>query len=243
MAFRENPIIIRGPERAAIRAFRSETRETMLKRQQVFLGVGLPAQEKRLLRELRIARRSAGTGESYDIERHYALARLCNRITLQTAHTRHTSGQENRTRRDAMSETTSRPKVVKSDAEWQKELTPEQYYITRKHGTEPAWTGPYLQEKSKGVYNCVGCGAPLFSSATKYESGSGWPSFYQPIEKGAVSEHADGSFLMRRTEIRCATCDAHLGHVFPDGPQPTGQRYCMNGHALKLKKADDAGTK
>ena len=138
-----------------------------------------------------------------------------------------------------MSDTTDRPKVVKSDEEWQKILTPEQYHITRKHGTEPAWTGPYLNEKSKGTYTCVGCGAPLFSSDTKYESGSGWPSFYAPIDKEAVSAHSDNAFLMRRTEIRCASCEAHLGHVFPDGPNPTGQRFCMNGHALKLKKADD----
>ncbi len=141
-----------------------------------------------------------------------------------------------------MSET-NRPKVVKSDAEWQQELTPEQYQITRKHGTEPAWTGPYLNEKSKGVYNCVACGAPLFASDTKYDSGSGWPSFYQPIERGAVSEHHDNSYLMRRTEIRCASCEAHLGHVFPDGPNPTGMRYCMNGHALKLRKTDEQGGK
>jgi len=138
-----------------------------------------------------------------------------------------------------MSDTTDRPKVVKTDEEWQKILTPEQYHITRKHGTEPAWTGPYLNEKSKGTYTCVGCGAPLFSSDTKYESGSGWPSFYAPIDKNAVSAHQDNAFLMRRTEIRCASCEAHLGHVFPDGPNPTGQRFCMNGHALKLKKADD----
>jgi peptide-methionine (R)-S-oxide reductase len=138
-----------------------------------------------------------------------------------------------------MSDTTHRPKVVKTDEEWRKVLTPEQYHITRKHGTEPAWTGPYLNEKSKGTYTCVACGEPLFSSDTKYDSGSGWPSFYAPIENGAVSAHQDNSFLMRRTEIRCASCEAHLGHVFPDGPNPTGQRYCMNGHALKLKKADD----
>lgn len=141
-----------------------------------------------------------------------------------------------------MSEAENRPKVVKSDAEWQKELTPEQYYITRKHGTEPAWTGPYLHEKSQGVYKCVACGAPLFSSDAKYESGSGWPSFYQAIDTGAVAEHQDNSFLMRRTEIRCATCEAHLGHVFPDGPNPTGLRYCTNGHALKLQKADDTNS-
>lgn len=142
-----------------------------------------------------------------------------------------------------MSETENRPKVVKSDAEWQKELTPEQYYITRQHGTEPAWTGPYLHEKSRGIYKCVACGTPLFSSGAKYDSGSGWPSFYEAIDRDAVSEHQDNSFLMRRTEIRCATCEAHLGHVFPDGPNPTGLRYCTNGHALKLQKTDDTNSK
>jgi peptide-methionine (R)-S-oxide reductase len=243
MSFRKRPVIIRGPEYAAIRAFRSETRDEMLRRQQAFLGAKLAGQEARLSRALRAERRAAASGMGYDLARHFALARLCSDGTLRAPHTRHISEPENRTRRKTMSETTNRPKVVKSDAEWQKELTPEQYYITRKHGTEPAWTGPYLNEKSKGVYQCVGCGAPLFSSETKYESGSGWPSFYQPIEKNAVSEHSDNSFLMRRTEIRCASCEAHLGHVFPDGPNPTGQRYCMNGHALKLKKADDKDSK
>jgi peptide-methionine (R)-S-oxide reductase len=238
MPFRERPIIIRGPKHAAIRAFRSETREEMLLREMRFLGAGLTGQMPRLTRALRAERRAAANGASYDLSRHFALARLCTGGGLRTQKTKHTSEPEIRTGRRRMTET-NRPKVVKSDAEWQKELTPEQYYITRKHGTEPAWTGPYLNEKSKGTYNCVACGAPLFSSETKYDSGSGWPSFYQPIEKGAVSEHSDSSFLMRRTEIRCASCEAHLGHVFPDGPQPTGQRYCMNGHALKLQKTDD----
>lgn len=138
---------------------------------------------------------------------------------------------------------TGRPKVTKTDAEWRAELTPEQYHIMRKHGTEAAWTGPYVSEKTKGTYKCAGCGQPLFSSETKFDSGSGWPSFYAPIDKEAVSAHQDNSFLMRRTEIRCASCEAHLGHVFPDGPNPTGQRFCMNGHALKLqpKESKDGG--
>lgn len=241
MPFRK-PILIRGPEYAAIRSFRSETRDEILTRQKLFLGAGLSGQKARFLRALREERRSAGT-KGYDLARHFALARLCSESGLRGPKAKHNSWQETRTRRRTMAETTSRPKVMKSDAEWQKELTPEQYYITRKHGTEPAWTGPYLNEKSKGVYNCVACGAPLFSSDAKYDSGSGWPSFFQPIENGAVSEHSDNSFLMRRTEIRCASCEAHLGHVFPDGPNPTGQRYCMNGHALKLQKADEQNKK
>jgi peptide-methionine (R)-S-oxide reductase len=137
-----------------------------------------------------------------------------------------------------MSATEASPKIAKSDAEWRAQLTPEQYRVTRKHGTERAFTGPYWDEKHAGEYSCVCCGAPLFSSRTKFDSGTGWPSFYAPVEKGAVAEHEDGSWLMRRTEVRCATCDAHLGHVFPDGPKPTGQRYCMNGTALTFKPGD-----
>jgi len=132
-----------------------------------------------------------------------------------------------------MSDQKTAPKVVKTDQEWRELLTPEQYRITRKHGTEVAFTGPYWNDKEPGTYLCVACGNPLFDAGTKYDSGTGWPSFYAPIAPDAVSEHSDRSFLMRRTEIRCANCDSHLGHVFPDGPQPTGQRYCMNGHALK----------
>jgi peptide-methionine (R)-S-oxide reductase len=131
----------------------------------------------------------------------------------------------------------SRPKVVKSDAEWRQQLTPEQYHVTREHGTERAFTSPLNKEKRQGMFNCVACGAPLFSSATKFESGTGWPSFFAPVAKDAVSEHDDRSLFMRRTEVRCAACEAHLGHVFPDGPKPTGARYCMNGCALAFEPA------
>ena len=126
-------------------------------------------------------------------------------------------------------------KITKSDAEWRAELSPEEYSITRKKGTEPAFTGEYYQTKTPGVYLCRCCGQELFTSDTKYESGSGWPSFYQPISKVAVEEHEDGSHGMRRTEVICGRCGAHLGHVFPDGPRPTGMRYCMNSASLKLQ--------
>jgi peptide-methionine (R)-S-oxide reductase len=131
-----------------------------------------------------------------------------------------------------MSNTDTRPQVMKSDAEWRAQLTPEQYRVTRQHGTERAFTGPYWNEKRAGEYSCVCCGALLFTAATKYESGTGWPSFYAPIDVQAVAEYDDRSWFTRRTEVRCASCDAHLGHVFPDGPKPTGRRYCMNGTAL-----------
>lgn len=127
-------------------------------------------------------------------------------------------------------------KIKKTDAEWKAELSPEVYQITRQHGTERAFTGPYLDTKDKGVYTCSNCGLPLFKSDAKYDSGSGWPSFFAPVEKENIAEKTDTSHMMRRTEILCARCDAHLGHVFPDGPRPTGLRYCTNGHALKLKK-------
>lgn len=123
-------------------------------------------------------------------------------------------------------------KIVRSDDEWRARLTPQQYHITRQHGTERAFTGPHWNEKAKGLYTCVCCGKPLFRSETKFDSGTGWPSFWAPVEQSAVSEHDDRSWFSRRTEIRCSSCDAHLGHVFPDGPRPTGLRYCMNGHAM-----------
>src|SRR6185503_16230556 len=127
------------------------------------------------------------------------------------------------------------PKMVKSEAEWRAQLTPEQYHVTRQHGTERAFSNPLNNEKRAGIFNCVCCGAPLFSSETKFNSGTGWPSFFAPIAKAAVDEHEDRAFFMRRTEVRCASCDAHLGHIFPDGPKPTGARYCMNGCALKFE--------
>jgi peptide-methionine (R)-S-oxide reductase len=126
-------------------------------------------------------------------------------------------------------------KISKSNAEWRKELSPEQYHVTREHGTERPWSHPYNHEKRAGTYVCASCGKPLFTSDTKYESGSGWPSFTKPASADAVSEHEDRSLFMKRVEIRCADCEAHLGHVFEDGPQPTGLRYCMNGTALKLE--------
>jgi peptide-methionine (R)-S-oxide reductase len=132
------------------------------------------------------------------------------------------------------------PKIKKSEREWREELTPEQYRILREKGTERAFTGAYVDEKSNGVYRCAACGTPLFSSETKYDSGSGWPSFYEAVDKGNVELHRDTSHGMIRTEVTCATCGSHLGHVFDDGPQPTGKRYCINSAALDLDRADDA---
>ena len=134
--------------------------------------------------------------------------------------------------------TAQTPKVRKTDAEWREILTPEQYHITRQAGTERPFTGPFLNEKRAGVYKCVSCGAPLFRSEAKYDSGSGWPSFTQPVDDGMVEEVTDMSHGMVRTEVRCAACEAHLGHVFPDGPGPNGLRYCMNGCALDMEPDD-----
>ncbi len=137
------------------------------------------------------------------------------------------------------SEKTGVPKTGTSEHECRAKLTPEQYHVTREHGTERAFSHPYYQEKREGMYRCVCCGEPLFSSDMKFDSGTGWPSFSASAGTGAVSEHDDRGLGMRRTEVRCAKCEAHLGHVFPDGPGPTGARYCINGAALDLASEDD----
>ena len=130
-------------------------------------------------------------------------------------------------------------KFEKSEAEWREQLSDEAFHVLRQEGTERAFTSPLNDEKREGMFSCAGCGKSLFDAGSKFDSGTGWPSFFEPVDPQAVSEHVDRKLFMKRTEVRCADCDGHLGHVFPDGPQPTGLRYCMNGLALAFEKGGE----